>query len=218
MVMYSQLEQELEQMKIKIMEMFTLTERSLDNSFQALFDRDNSLVDQVLREDKKINKLEVEIEELCLSTLALSQPVARDLRFVLGCSRIANNLERIGDQATNIAKRAKILNQKHELPGINNIQVLSDTVHEMLKKSITAFTNLDDNLSSQISDEDDIADDLNTKVIQEFVNYMANENVDIEKAVQTILISNFLERVGDLVTSITEHIIFIAKGLNVKHS
>jgi phosphate transport system protein len=212
------LEQELEQIKIQIMNMFALAERALDKSLQALVNRDSNLAQQVLDEDKQINKMEVDIEDLCLSTLALSQPVARDLRFVVGCSRIANSLERVGDQATNIAERAIALNSKPEIPIINNIQSLSDIVHSMLKDVITAFTNLDEDLSSQICEKDSQADELNVKIIKKLVDYMSCENVIIERAVHTILISNFLERVGDLATNIAEHIVFISKGLNVKHS
>ena len=215
--MYSNLEQEIERIKVQIMDMFALTERALDKSLQALVHRDDSLVAQVLKEDKKINRLEVEIEQLCLSTLALSQPVARDLRFVVGCSRTANNLERIGDQATNIAKRAKELNSKPEIVGMNNIQDLGDIVHEMLKKVVTAFSNLGDGLALEVSDQDDQADDLNLKIIEKQVGLMAQKQIAIEESVHIILVSNYLERVGDLVTNIAEHVIFMAKGLNVKH-
>jgi phosphate transport system protein len=215
--MYSNLEQEIERIKVQIMDMFALTERALDKSLQALVHRDDSLVAQVLKEDKKINRLEVEIEQLCLSTLALSQPVARDLRFVVGCSRTANNLERIGDQATNIAKRAKELNSKPEIVGMNNIQDLGDIVHEMLKKVVTAFSNLGEGLALEVSDQDDQADDLNLKIIEKQVGLMAQKQIAIEESVHIILVSNYLERVGDLVTNIAEHVIFMAKGLNVKH-
>jgi phosphate transport system protein len=215
--MYSNLEQEIERIKVQIMDMFALTERALDKSLQALVHRDDSLVAQVLKEDKKINRLEVEIEQLCLSTLALSQPVARDLRFVVGCSRTANNLERIGDQATNIAKRAKELNSKPEIVGMNNIQDLGEIVHEMLKKVVTAFSNLGEGLALEVSDQDDQADDLNLKIIEKQVGLMAQKQIAIEESVHIILVSNYLERVGDLVTNIAEHVIFMAKGLNVKH-
>lgn len=216
--MNSHLEQELEQIKIRLMNMFALAERALDKSLQALINRDSNLAQEVLEEDKEINNLEVEIEDSCLSTLALSQPVARDLRFVVGCSRIANSLERIGDQATNIAERAMALNSKSEIPVVNNIHTLSDIVHGMLKDVISAFSNLDENLSFQICDNDTQADELNVKIIKKMVDYMACEHVVIERAVHIILISNYLERVGDLATNIAEHIVFIAKGLNVKHS
>lgn len=215
--METHLQHELEKLKVTLMKMFAYTEKSLEKSVQSLLHRDDVLAQEVLGEDKDINRLEVEIEEQILNILALWQPVARDLRFVTGCSRVANDLERIGDQATNIAERAILLNQKPRLSFMNVVHSLSDVVTGMFRNVITAFSIRDYDLALWVCQEDTKADELNIQIIRQLIDYMANESIVIERSVHTIITANSLERVGDLATNIGEEVIFIAKGINVKH-
>ncbi|HMB31146.1 MAG TPA: phosphate signaling complex protein PhoU [Desulfohalobiaceae bacterium] len=215
--MQTHLQHELEKLKVTLMKMFAYTEKSLEKSVQSLLHRDDVLAQEVLGEDKDINRLEVEIEEQILNILALWQPVARDLRFVTGCSRVANDLERIGDQATNIAERAILLNQKPRLSFMNVVHSLSDVVTGMFRNVITAFSIRDYDLALWVCQEDTKADELNIQIIRQLIDYMANESIVIERSVHTIITANSLERVGDLATNIGEEVIFIAKGINVKH-
>ncbi|MFP4034536.1 MAG: phosphate signaling complex protein PhoU [Desulfovermiculus sp.] len=212
------LHKQLENLEIKIMKMFALTERALDASVKSLMDRDDDLAEEVIQGDQVINALEVDIEETILHILALWQPVARDLRFVMGCSKIANDLERLGDQATNIAERAIMLNQRPKLPLMNAVQALADVSLDMYRNVITAFSKLDCDQAAQVCGQDNTADDLNIKIIRRLIDYMNNENLIVERAVHTVIVANSLERVGDLSTNIAENVFFIVQGINVKHS
>jgi phosphate transport system protein len=190
----------------------------LDASVKALMERSDTLAEEVIQGDQAINALEVEIEESILHILALWQPVARDLRFVMGCSKIANDLERLGDQATNIAERALMLNHRPKLTLMNAVQSLADVSLGMYRSVIDAFSKLDCDQAAQVCGQDNIADDLNIKIIRRLIDSMSNENVIVERAVHTVIVANSLERVGDLSTNIAENIYFIVQGINVKHS
>ncbi|MFP4392657.1 MAG: phosphate signaling complex protein PhoU [Desulfohalobiaceae bacterium] len=216
--METYLHKQLEGLEVKIMKMFALTERALDNAVQSLMERDDNLAEEVIQGDEMINALEVDIEESIMHVLALWQPVARDLRFVMGCSKIANDLERLGDQATNIAERAMMLNQKPRLSVMNAMQSLADVALDMYRKVITSFSNLDCEQAVQVCGQDSTADELNVKIIRQLIHYMTQQSVVVERAVHSIIVANSLERVGDLSTNIAENVYFIVQGINVKHS
>lgn len=216
--METHLEQELEKLNERINKMFSLTERSLYNSVLALIQRDDDIAGQVIENDQELNKIEVEIEELTLHILALWQPVAKDLRFIVACARIANDLERIGDQATNVSERALMLNRKPKLSFMNTIENFSDVVQEMFGSAIGAFTRKDCAAAENICRQDIKVNELNTKIIKTLIDYMYHESIIVERAVHSIIVANSLERVGDLSTNIAEDIIFIVRGINVRHS
>jgi phosphate transport system protein len=217
-IMETHLHKELEKLEVKMMRMFTLTERALSAAVKALMERNDSLAEEVIVGDKEINALEVDIEEAILHILALWQPVAKDLRFVMGCSKIANDLERLGDQATNVAERAIMLNQRPRLALMNAVQSLADISLSMYQNVIDAFSRLDCDQAAQVCGQDNTADDLNIKIIRRLIDSMSSENAVVERAVHTVIVANSLERVGDLSTNIAENIYFIAQGINVKHS
>ncbi|MCF8108491.1 MAG: phosphate signaling complex protein PhoU [Desulfohalobiaceae bacterium] len=216
--MESQLHQEINRLEQEIMKMFAMTEEALEASVQALLERNDELAQKVIDGDDAVNQLEVKIEELILHIVARWQPVARDLRFILGCSKVANELERLGDQATNIAERALMLNQRPKLKMMGTVRSLSEVVLDMYQKSITAFSNLDCDTAAEVCRQDNRADVLNVKIIRELIDYMGTDNRIIERPVHTIIVSNSLERVGDLSTNIAEEVFFIIQGINVKHS
>lgn len=216
--METHLHQELDKLEEKIMKMFSLTERALENSIQALINREDEIATQVIEGDQELNQMEVEIEELTLNILALWQPVAKDLRFVMACARVANDLERIGDQSTNVAERALMLNRKPKVSFMNAIQNLADVVMEMFRSSLEAFTNRDCEAADEVCKKDIQADELNIKIIKNLIDYMSTESIIVERAVHSIIVSNALERVGDLSTNIGEDIVFIVRGINVRHS
>lgn len=216
--MESQLHKELNTLKEDIMRMFALVEEALDHSVQALLNRNDQLAEEVIDKDAAINQLEVEIEEKVLDILARWQPVAKDLRFLTGCSKVSNELERLGDQATNIAERALILNQRPKLSMMTTVHALSEVAMDMFRKVVTAFSDLDCNLSADVCRLDNTADKLNVKIIRELIDYMGKDNTIVERPVHTIIVSNSLERVGDLSTNIAEEVVFIIFGINVRHS
>lgn len=216
--MESHLHQEIRKLKEEIMKMFTLTERALDHSVQSLLERNDDLAQRVIDGDDEINALEVKIEDLILNILARWQPVAKDLRFILGCSKVANDLERLGDQATNISERALMLNQRPKLRMMNSVRSMSEVALDMYRSVITAFSELDCDRAAEICRQDNEADVLNVKIIRELIDYMGQDNRIVERPVHTVIVANSLERVGDLATNIAEEVFFIIRGINVKHS
>ena len=215
--MISHFHQELEQLKMKILEMAALAERSLEKASRALFERDAELAEEIIQGDQEINLMEVAIDRRILRLLALDQPMARDLRFIVGCLRMSLDLERIGDQAVNIAERAQYLSGREPLSPIPAMEELADTAMIMLKVAMGAFVNLNADQAVEVCQMDDIADELNVQVLQDLMEYMVNDTPAIQRAVQTIITARCLERVADHATNIAESVVFIDKGVNIKH-
>lgn len=215
--MESRFHADLEQLKMIILHMASLTENALGKSVKALVDRNDTLVDEVLKGDHEINLLEVDVDRLCLRLLALDQPMARDLRFIVGSMRISVDLERIADQAVNIAQRARFLNARPPLPENHSIEELADTASDMLKLVISSFINRNADLAIDVCKMDDIADGLNYQILKEMMAYMSTEAPAVERSVQTIIAARCLERAADQATNIAESVIFMIKGVNIKH-
>ncbi|MGO8943043.1 MAG: phosphate signaling complex protein PhoU [Syntrophobacteraceae bacterium] len=208
---------DLEQLKMTILQMATLAEKALEKSLKALLERDDGLAKEVLDGDREIDLLEVEVDRHSLRLLALDQPMARDLRFIIGNLRIAVELERIGDQAVNIAQRALALNSRPPLPRNLAMEELGDTALDMLRTVISSFVNQDPDLATDVCKMDDIADDLNYRILRNALDYMANEAPAVQRSVETIIAARCLERAADQTTNIAESVIFMVKGVNIKH-
>jgi phosphate transport system protein len=208
---------DLEQLKMSILKMATLAEQSLEKSIRALLERDDELANEVVGKDREIDLLEVEVDRHALRLLALDQPMARDLRFIVGSLRIAVELERIGDQAVNIAQRARILNDRPPLPRNSVLEELADTALDMLRTVISSFVNQNPDIATDVCKMDDVADELNYRILKDALEYMANEAPVVERSVQTIIAARCLERAADQATNIAESVIFMVKGVNIKH-
>ncbi len=215
--MESRFHQEMEQLKMTILQMAALTETALKKAVQALFERDIPLANEVVEKDHEINLLEVAIDKHCLRLLALEQPMARDLRFIIGCLRIAVDLERVADQAVNVAQRAQFLSTRPPLPPNQAMEQLAETAMDMLSSVITAFINQNVSQAADVCQMDDNADELNVTVLKNLLAYMVNEVPAVERSVQTIIAARCLERAADQATNIAETVIFMVKGVNVKH-
>ncbi|UCG14771.1 MAG: phosphate signaling complex protein PhoU [Deltaproteobacteria bacterium] len=209
--------QELEDLKLEVLRMAALAESALGKALQALFERDSDIAEQVVEGDQEIDLLEVEIDRRCLRMLALDQPMGRDLRFIIGCMRVCINLERIADQAVNIAERALYLNQRPPLPHQPLMEQLAATSMDMLKRTASAFNNGNTSQASEVCQTDDTADELNLKILKHFIDYIIDEVRSVDRAVNTIIISRCLERCADLATNIAEAVIFIVEGVDIKH-
>ncbi len=215
--METHLEQELANLKVRVLEMAAYAEKALDKSLRALTERDTQTAQQVIDKDIEINKLECDIDEMALKLLALSQPVAKDLRYIVGSMRIIVNLERIGDEAVNIAERSLLLSHRPPLPYSKQLDELSQIVLEMLKSAIKSFKDQDPELADQVCNTDERANELDLTVLRSLIDYMIKESPAVERCVHTVLVSRSLERVGDLSTNIAECVIFIEQGVDVKH-
>ncbi len=215
--MESRFHQEMEHLKMTILQMAALTEAALKKAVQALFERDIPLANEVVEKDEEINMLEVAVDKHCLRLLALEQPMARDLRFIIGCLRIAVDLERVADQAVNVAQRAQFLSTRPPLPPNQAMEQLAETAMDMLSSVITAFINQNVSQAADVCQMDDNADELNVTVLKNLLDYMVNEVPAVERSVQTIIAARCLERAADQATNIAESVIFMVKGVNVKH-
>ena len=215
--MESRFHQELEELRMMILQMAALTERALQKSIQALLNRNTQLADEVVGGDREINLLEVAVDRQSLRLLALDQPMARDLRFIIGCMRIAVDLERVGDQAVNIAERAQFLSTRPPLPANPAIEQLGEVALDMFKTVLQAFVNDNSDQAREVCQMDDTADELNVRVLKDLLEYMGKDVPAVERSVQTIIAARCLERVADQATNIAESVIFISKGVNIKH-
>jgi phosphate transport system protein len=209
--------QELEQLNMEVLRMASLTESALGKALQSLFERNSELAAEVVGGDQEIDLLEMEIDRRCLRSLALDQPMANDLRFIVGCMRASANLERIADQAVNIAERALYLNRRPPLPHQPLLEQLASHTMEMLQLAISAFSNQATSRAAQVCEMDDTADELNLKILRHLIDYMIREVRAVERAVYTIIVARCLERSADLATNIAESVVFVVEGVNIKH-
>lgn len=216
--METHLHQELEKLRQKIMKMCALVEEALTKTSKALLARDLDLAQEVIDADFAINTLEVDVDGDCLRLMAREQPVARDLRFVIACSRISKDLERAGDEAVNIAERAIMLSARPPIPFTQPLEELANKSMEMFRESVTAFIHRDSELAVVICGKDSLVDELYVKLIKKLIDYLACEKIMVERPVHAIMISKCFERVADLSTNIAEAVVFIEKGVDIRHS
>ncbi len=209
--------EELDRLKMTLVQMAALGERAMDRALQAFLNRDVSLADEVVRNDREIDRLEVEVDRQSLRLLALEHPLAGDLRFIVGGLRIAVDLERVGDQAVNIAQRVGFLCSRPPLPRNAVLEEMGEAAKHMLKEAILAFVNQNGEQAMSIGQMDDKVDELNVRVLKNLIEYMMCEVPAVERSVQTIIAARCLERIADHATNIAESVTFIVKGLNIKH-
>lgn len=209
--------QELNKLKENLLKMAGLAEQSISNAIAALVQRDSVLAEKTIKEDEKINELELLIDEQCLKLLALHQPMAADLRFITSAMRINTELERIGDQAANIAWRAILLNQEPQLKPYIDIPRMAQISQSMVKDVLDAFVKGDADLARQVCERDDEVDGLNDQVFRELLTYMMADPKTITRAAHLIIVSRCLERIADHATNIAEGVIFMVRGLVIKH-
>lgn len=216
--------EELEQLKITILKMAALTQQSLENATRAYSDRDADTAEKIIEGDSQINQLELEVDKQALRLLALEQPMARDLRMILGIMKISNELERIADQAVNIAERNIFLCQHPPLDQVPTMEHLIETSKQMLKMAVDSLRDLDADAAKQVRHLDDQADEHTVQVLKDLIDLMAMDapvkekrRLKMRRSIQTIIISRCMERIADLATNIGEHVAFIVEGVNIKH-
>ncbi len=215
--MENHLQQELEDLKMAVLNMAARTHRTLEKAVASLFERNSDLAGEVIKEEPDINRLEIDMDRTCLRLLALDQPLAGDLRFIIGCMRITTDVERIADEAVNVAEASLFLVGRPALPHNHALKLLGETAMEMYSAAVSAFIRLDAGKAEEVCRMDDRADEFNVQALKALIDYMTRESPAVERSVRTIIASRSLERVADLATNIAESVIFIAKGINVKH-
>ena len=210
-------EEELKKLREEILYMGGLVEDQIQKAVKTLVDRDSELAQIIIERDHEVNRLDVDIDELCIKLLALHQPAGRDLRFITTGLKITTDLERIGDMAVNICERALELNHEPVLKPYIDIPRMATLAQSMVKDSLDAFVNNDTYLAEQVIAHDDEVDQLNYQIFRELLSYMAEEPRTIGRATRVLFVSKYLERIADHATNIAEMVVFMVKGKTIKH-
>jgi phosphate transport system protein len=184
---------------------------------RAIVARDSALAAGVIRDDDRIDRLEVEIDEACIETLVLQQPTASDLRFVVGVAKAAPNIERIADHAVNIAKHALALNDEPRLTAFVELERMGGVAQEMLMAGLDAFTSVDSEKAWEVIKRDDEVDALYRVISDELEGVMVADPGTIGRAIQLTFVVKHLERIADYVTNICELVIYMKRGAVIKH-
>ena len=207
----------LEQLRRNLIRMGAEVERQIQLAMEALIQMDGEKAREVIARDADIDHMEIEIEDQAVQLLALQQPVAVDLRFLISALKINNDLERIGDHAVNIAEGAERLASLKPFKPFSDIPYMAEVASSMLKQALDSFVNRDAALAQQVIRKDDVLDDKTVSIIRELLTYMAEQPTLISYCLELFSIAKNLERVGDLATNIAEDTIFIAEARWVKH-
>ena len=208
----------LEDLKVKVLRMAALSESAVHKAVKAYLENDADLAEEVIVGDEVINEMEDDIDNFSLELLALDQPMAVDLRTIVGAQRITVNLERLGDEAVNLAHRAIFLSTRPPLPHNPKMEALATIAKSMLSDALKAYVDDDVQIAGQVCRSDDKADDLNIAILRQFVTEMVAESRIVERGVHAIIGARHLERCADLATNVAESVVFIVKGTSMKHS
>ena len=215
--MAKHLQRDLGDLKKELLASGSLVEEALNHAIEALVNRSINLAEVVIEGDYQINQKENQIEEECLKILALHQPVAADLRFIISVLKVNNDLERIGDLAVNIAERAVYLSAHEPLKATLNFPRMADGARKMVRKSLDALIGMDAKLARVVLTMDDEIDDLNREMYTTLQDLMRQSPEFIDRAVHTLSVSRYLERIADLATNIAEDVVFMVEGELIRH-
>ena len=208
---------ELELLKTRLLEMGGLAEEQVRLALRALVNRDRDLIARVLTGDDRLNALHIELDNRCFTLLALYQPMAVDLRAIVAAVKINTDLERVGDLAVNIAEAAQRYVAHAPVKKLIDIPRMANIAQTMLRDALDAFVRRDTALAEHVLNEDDALDALKTQIFRELLTYMLSDPTTIEPALDLILVSRHLERIGDHATNVAEDVIFMVSAKDVRH-
>jgi phosphate transport system protein len=210
-------EQELDQLKAKLLEMSALVENAVYRSVQAVVEKSEELAQQVLKNESRINQLEIEIDDMAISLLALQAPLAADLRLVTAAIKINNDLERMGDLSVSIAQSAMALMKEPMINPLIDIPHIAGLAQSMVRKALDAFVNRDSELARSVLASDDAVDNMRTASYHELISFMESNPQQIPQALYLLSVVRNLERIADHSTNIAEDVLFLVKGIDVRH-
>jgi len=218
---YRHFHEQLAALRARLLQMSEAAESLIALAVDALLTRDADQADTVIAGDRAIDTLEIEVEQLAVSLLALQQPMARDLRFLIGAIKVSSDLERVGDHAVNIAQCALRLAGAHSalqtVPPVPEIEEMARRARRMLADALDAFTRGDGTLGRAVCRADDEVDELHDRVQRILLTHMTADALHIAPSLELLLVSRNLERVADLATNIGEDAVFLAEGIQIKH-
>lgn len=211
-------DEELKELKAKILRMGSLVESQIQGALRALTQRDSALARRVIENDHGVNALDVEVDENCLRLLALHQPAARDLRFITTAMKISTELERMSDLAENIAERAIELNEEPQLKPYIDLPRMGNWTLRMVKESLDSFVNQDAVLARKVCTDDDFVDDLTEQLFRELMSFMIENPQTISRAIRLTFIGKYIERIADHATNVAELVVYLVEGKIIRHT
>jgi phosphate transport system protein len=210
-------DEELQELRHHLLEMGGLVEKQIADAIRALVDRDDEFARLIIERDRTVNRMEVQIDDMCLRLLALHQPAARDLRLITTALKINTDLERAGDMAENICERVIELSREPQLKPLIDVPRMAAIAQGMLRQSLDAFVREDTELALQVCHQDDEVDQLADQLLRELLTFMLEDPQTISRALRLVFISKYLERLADHATNIAEMVIFMVKGKSIRH-
>jgi phosphate transport system protein len=210
-------ESDLSEIRRKLLTMGSRIEEQVSHAMRSLTDRDTKLAESVKEGDSEVNRMEVEIDELCRRTLALRQPAASDLRLITTALKIVTDLERIGDEAVNVAERAIELNLAEPLSFDVDLPRLSELAQEQVRGALDAFVTSDAKAAEAVLRVDDQLDDLFVRIFNQLLGFMMEDSRVIRRATALVSVSKYLERMGDHAVNVAEMVIYMVRGTDVRH-
>jgi len=211
------LQKELQKLKKRILSLGAMVEERVRMAIKAVETRDEKLAKRIIEMDREIDENEVEVEEECLKILALHQPVAVDLRFITAVIKINNYLERIGDQAVNISQRVVSISRRPPVTVPFEYKLMAEKTETMLRESLDALVNLDEDLAHKVCLKDDEIDDMNREIYDKVKEVISSHPGRVGYMINLLLVSRHLERIADLTTNIAEEVIYMVEGEISRH-
>src|SRR4051794_32899647 len=211
-------ELELRRLREQLLLMGAKVEEIINGSIRALIDRDSDLAERMIAVDRKINQLEIAIDELCMQVLARRQPVASDLRFITMALKLVTDLERIGDLGVNICERVVELNEEPQLKPYVDLPRMADEVQAMLREALDAFVAGDPERAQAVIERDHNIDAFYSQIFRELLTYMMEDTRNVYRATRLQSIAKYLERIGDHATNLAEMVVFMVKGKDIRHT
>jgi len=212
------LQNAIENLKKMVLSLSATVEESVHKTMTSIIERDVALAREIIEKDEEIDRREVELEEECLKILALHQPVAIDLRFIIAVLKINNDLERIGDEAVNIAERADYLASRRRVDIAFDFSVMADKVQSMLKKSLDSLVRLDSKMAGEVCAQDDEVDKMYHEVYDKVKDAIRRQPEDLGSLIHILGIARHLERIADHATNIAEDVIYMIEGMIARHN
>ncbi len=210
-------QEELGQLQERLLVMGGLAEERLRLVVHGLVERDSDAVERVIAGDEPINNLHIEVDDRCFKLLALRQPVATDLRAIVAAVKINTDLERVGDLAVNIAEAARRYLTHPPVKQLIDIPRMAEIAQRMLRNALDAYVRRDVELAHDVLNEDDTLDAYKTQIFRELLTFMLQDPLTIEPALDLILVSRHLERIGDHATNVAEDVIFMVSAKDIRH-
>ena len=216
--MHRHFDDELKDLKAKLLHMGGMVEDQIRDAVRALVDRDSDLAREIIDNDRRVNTLDVEVDENCLRLLALQQPAARDLRFITTAMKISTELERMSDLAENICERAIELNEEPQLKPYIDIPRMATWALQMVRESLDAFVAANSTLARKVCADDDFIDDLTQQLFRELLSFMIEDPQSITRAIRITFIAKYLERIADHATNVAELVVYMVEGKIIRHT